>query len=233
MGEESSPSIENKEKKVDEKKTEEPMHTDEGAADQEIESKSDMETQENVVESETDEILDEGGEVKETEGEEEPEKEKEETLEEMKERYENELKDKDDKYLRLVAEFENFKKRTTQEIQTRFKYANQAFALSIISGLDNLERALTQAQEEESEQLKEFVRGIDMVQQQFYDALKQYNIERINPRGEPFDPNLHEAVGVIETEEVEPDHISEVFQAGYVLHDRVIRPAMVQVAKKK
>ncbi len=161
---------------------------------------------------------------------EEPE---EETLETLETKYKKELADKDDKLMRLAAEFENYKKRTTQEMQSRIKFASQPLALNIITGLDNLERALVQAKEEENEQLKEFVRGVEMVQQQLFEALKQNNIERVYPKGEPFDPNKHEAMGVIETDEIEPDHIAEVFQAGYFLHDRVIRPAMVQVAKKK
>ena len=106
--------------------------------------------------------------------------------------------------------------------------------MNIITGLDNLERAINQAKEEGgNEQLKEFLTGIEMVQQQLFEALEKNNIERIFPKGEPFDPNKHEAMGVIETDEIQPDHIAEVFQAGYMLYDRVIRPAMVQVAKKK
>jgi molecular chaperone GrpE len=72
-----------------------------------------------------------------------------------------------------------------------------------------------------------------MAKQLFYEALAKNNIERIVPKGELFDPNKHEAMGVIDTDEIEPDHIAEVFQAGYILHERVIRPAMVQVVKKK
>ncbi len=159
--------------------------------------------------------------------------EPEETLESLKADFQKELADKNDKFMRLAAEFENYKKRTTQEMQSRIKFASQPLALNIITALDNLERALVQANEEENEQLKEFVRGVEMVQQQLFEALKQNNIERVDPKGEPFDPNKHEAMGVIETDEIEPDHIAEVFQAGYFLHDRVIRPAMVQVAKKK
>ena len=118
-------------------------------------------------------------------------------------------------------------------MKTRFKFAAQPLTLSILPGLDNLERALDQAKTEESEQMKEFITGIEMVQQQFYDALKQHQIERVYPVNELFDPNKHEAMGVIETDEVEPEHIAQVFQAGYVCHERVIRPAVVQVAKKK
>lgn len=153
--------------------------------------------------------------------------------ESIEDKYKAELAESNDKLMRLAAEFENYKKRTTQEMQNRLKFANQPLALNIITGLDNLERALDQAKDEENEQLKEFVRGVEMVQQQLHEALKQNNVDRVYPKGELFDPNKHEAMGVIETEEVEPDHIAEVFQAGYIMHDRVIRPAMVQVAKKK
>lgn len=153
------------------------------------------------------------------------------------ERYQREIIELNEKYVRLAAEFENFKKRTNQEMQSRFKYASQPLAVSLISGLDSLERAVDHAkqaiEEADIDQFKEFVSGIDMVKQQFYDAFKNNHIERTFPKGDVFDPNIHEAMGVIESEEIEPDHIAEVFQAGYYLHDRVVRPAMVQVAKKK
>jgi molecular chaperone GrpE len=153
------------------------------------------------------------------------------------ERYQREILELNEKYVRLAAEFENFKKRTNQEMQSRFKFASQPLAVALISGLDSLERAIDQAkqaiEEEDIKHFKEFISGIDLVKQQFYDAFKNNHIERTFPKGDLFDPNIHEAMGVIESEEIEPDHIAEVFQAGYYLHDRVVRPAMVQVAKKK
>lgn len=173
------------------------------------------------------------------EHEEEPSKGSEEseaalTLEMIEANHQKALAEKDDRYMRLAAEFENYKRRTAQEVQSRIKFASQPLALNIIAGLDNLERALSHAKENaENAQLQEFVQGVEMVQQHLYEALKQNNIKRVLPKGELFDPNKHEAIGVIETEEVETDHITEVFQAGYFLHDRVIRPAIVQVAKKK
>ncbi len=148
------------------------------------------------------------------------------------ERLESELVESKDKYVRLMAEFETFNRRSTQEMQSRFKFASQSLVTNMLSGLDSLERAIEQAQEEENESLKEFVTGIEMAKQQFYEAFSKNNIVRIVPKGELFDPNRHEAMGVIDTDEVEPDHVAEVFQAGYLLHDRIIRPAMVQVAKK-
>ena len=146
----------------------------------------------------------------------------------------NKLKEQEDKYVRTLAELENFKRRTQQETRNKLKFAGQNLALDIIPGLDNLERAIGHAQEEEgNEQLAEFVKGIEMVQQAFYDALSKNKIERDYPEKKAFDPNHHEAVSVVETDDVEPEHIVRVFQAGYIMHDRVIRPAMVQVAKKK
>lgn len=203
--------------------------------------KTENEENQETIESKDGENLEEIAEEQATDSKEESDSEVSEegegeplTIEQLEEKYKAELAEKDEKYIRLAAEFENFKKRSAQEMQTRFKFSNQQLALNIITGLDNLERALTQAvEEEENAQLQEFAKGIEMVQQQLYDALKQNNIERMFPKGELFDPNNHEAMGVIETDEVEPDHIAQVFQAGYILHDRVIRPAMVQVAKKK
>ncbi len=217
MGEESTAQkVESEEEKLSVDATEE----------KETQNSTDTEKSEKIESSENEE---ESKDEKESDTTDEPE-----TMEQLEERHKAELAEKEDKYIRLVAEFENFKKRTAQEMQNRFKFANQQLALNIITGLDNLERALVQASEKkDNSQLQEFVQGIEMVQQQLYEALKQNNIERVYPKGELFDPNNHEAMGVIQTDEVEPDHIAEVFQAGYILHDRVIRPAMVQVAKKK
>lgn len=231
MGKESSPSEQKEEQLVEEKKEGQKLEEDSEVTveDVELEKADSAKTDSDADQSSVEDV-----EQAQQEDEDTPDSDEEETVDDLKEKHQVELKERDDKYIRLAAEFENYKKRTTQEMQTRFKFANQSFALSLISGLDNLERALTQAQEEdENEQLKEFIRGMEMVQQQFFDALKQNNIERVMPKGELFDPNKHEAMGVVDTDEVEPDHITEVFQAGYFLHDRVIRPAMVQVAKKK
>lgn len=141
------------------------------------------------------------------------------------------VKENEDKYLRLVAEFENFKRRSTQEAQKRFKFASQGLALNIIEGLDNLELAVQHAKEGDTEQMQEFISGIEMVQSQLFDALKKNNIERIYPLNEAFDPNKHEALSVIASEDIQPGHIAAVFKAGYIYHDRVIRPAAVQVVK--
>ncbi|OGG95370.1 MAG: nucleotide exchange factor GrpE [Candidatus Lambdaproteobacteria bacterium RIFOXYD2_FULL_50_16] len=140
----------------------------------------------------------------------------------------------EDKVLRISAEFENSKKRLLSETESRLKYANVNLVRGLLPVLDNLERALGHAQEQtaQNEALKNFVAGLDMVKGQLMEAFKSSQVERFSPLGEPFDPNLHEAVGVIDTNEYQPDHVALVLQAGYRVHDRVVRPAMVQVAKK-
>ncbi len=137
-----------------------------------------------------------------------------------------------DMYVRNHAELENFKRRKTEEAKERLKYASSGMARDLIQGLDNLELALSHANPEEDEQFKNFVQGIEMVKGQLAEALKKNNVERIDPTGEVFDPNRHEAVGMVDKEGVEDGAVAEVLQAGYLLHDRVIRPAMVQVCKK-
>lgn len=140
--------------------------------------------------------------------------------------------DSEDKFRRLYAEFENFKRRSKQESQTLLKFAQQPLAVSILPGLDNLDRALQHAREEDDGQNTEFIKGVEMVFNELHEALKKHNITLIEAEGKKFDPTLHEAVGVVQSDDVEPDHVVNVFQAGYMMHDRVIRPSMVQVAKK-
>jgi len=138
-----------------------------------------------------------------------------------------------DKLIRQAAEFENYKKRSQSEVQSRLKYASVDLVKDLLPGLDNLERAIDHATsgEHNVEALDSFVEGVNMAKKQFYDGLTKHNIERIDPLGEKFDPNLHEAVGMIPSEEFENDHVALVMQAGYKQHDRVLRPAMVQVAR--
>jgi len=139
----------------------------------------------------------------------------------------------EDKLIRQAAEFENFKKRNLSEAQTRLKYANIGLLKDFLPGLDNLERAIEHAtsQEHDSDALAKFVEGVEMVKNQFYEALKKNHVERFFPLGETFDPNLHEAVGMIESEQYQNDQVAVVMQAGYKQHDRVLRPAMVQVTR--
>lgn len=168
------------------------------------------------------------------------EKEKQEKTEEQAEngesiKYEEEIaalkKEKDDLFdrlLRVQAEFENFKKRTQKEREAERKYKAQDLVNDILPVLDNFERAL---QVEKTEETSSLIEGISMVHRQLLDALKNNGVEMIETEGKQFDPNLHHAVMQVEDESYESNQIVEELQKGYMLKDRVIRPAMVKVNK--
>ena len=139
-----------------------------------------------------------------------------------------------DQFMRLAAEFDNYKKRQQQQNIFHLKYAVESMAKNLFKVTDSLENALKHIeQEKDDSRLEEFIAGIKLVQQQFLDVFKQHHIERFQDLGEVFNPERHEAVSTLETEEVEPNQIVEVLTPGYLLHDKVIRAAMVQVSKRK
>ena len=139
-----------------------------------------------------------------------------------------------DQFLRLAAEFDNYKKRQSQYSELKAKYANESIAKDLFSVLDSLEIALEHITDnKDSKNFKECAKGIRLVHQQFLDVLKQHHIEKMNTLGETFDPTRHEAVATLETCEREDNKVTAVFKAGYLLRDRIIRPAMVQVSKTK
>ncbi|GGB28981.1 nucleotide exchange factor GrpE [Virgibacillus dakarensis] len=151
-----------------------------------------------------------------------------ESLKEEIERLKQEKEDMYQKLLRNQAEFENFKKRSQKEKEKERKYKSQDLVNELLPALDNFERALSQ---EVTEANKSFVEGITMVYNQLKDALKSQGVEEIEATGKPFDPNLHHAVMQIEDSELDSNSVTEELQKGYMLKDRVIRPAMVKVNK--
>lgn len=130
--------------------------------------------------------------------------------------------------LRTQAEFENFKKRSRKEKEAERKYKAEALATELLPAIDNFERAL---QVEVTDATESFVDGISMVYRQIKDALKENDVVEIESVGKEFDPNLHHAVMQIEDEEKESNVVTEELQKGYMLKDKVIRPAMVKVNK--
>lgn len=132
------------------------------------------------------------------------------------------------RYLRLQAEYDNFKKRTQKERVAERKYKSQDLASDLLPVLDNFERAL---QVETNESNQGIIEGIQMVYNQLTEALASHGIQQIETIGRPFDPNLHHAIMQVEDEEKESNEILEELQKGYLIHDRVIRPAMVKVNK--
>ncbi len=129
-----------------------------------------------------------------------------------------------DQYLRSRADFENFRKRVEKEKAEFYRYALADTLRDILPVLDNFERAL------EHEGDADFKTGIEMIYKQLSDALTRAGLKPIDPAGEPFDPSFHEAIARYETTEVDPHKVVDVLQKGYLLHDRLLRPALVRVS---
>lgn len=132
--------------------------------------------------------------------------------------------DGDAKYLRLMADFQNYKKRVEKEKTDLYSYANEKLVTEILAVLDNFERAL--AHEDSGDGFKE---GMEMIFKQLMDVLEKSGLAEIAALGEDFDPNFHNAVMTEETEEYESGKVSGVLQKGYTLNGKVIRPSMVKV----
>ncbi|MFP7447517.1 nucleotide exchange factor GrpE [Weissella cibaria] len=133
-----------------------------------------------------------------------------------------------DKYLRAHAEMQNMQTRFAKEQAQAVKYASQKLAKSVLPALDNLERALqVEADDDAAKQIKT---GVEMVYKTLASALEDNDIKAVGAEGEPFDPNFHQAIQSVPADDDHPaDTIAQVLQKGYVLADRVIRPAMVAV----
>ena len=155
------------------------------------------------------------------------EKTAEELLQEKIEKLEEEVKASEDKYLRLYAEFENFKRRKNQEIEMNNIYKSQKVITEILPSLDNLERALQV--DGDNEEVKALRKGVEMVYEGILNALKSEGVEVVETENVQFDPNIHHAVMQGEESDKESGVILDTFQKGYKLKDRVIRPAMVKV----
>ncbi len=134
-----------------------------------------------------------------------------------------------DQLLRTLADFDNFRKRTRKEISDAERMAREDLLRELLPVFDNLERASQHARG--SADVQSLSDGIEIVMRQFIDTLGKLNVERVATVGQPFDPNLHEAVQQIETADVPAGAIAQELLAGYRLGDRLIRPAMVVVAK--
>lgn len=130
-----------------------------------------------------------------------------------------------DRLLRSQAEFQNFRKRSERDRVEWFEYASMEAVRVLLPVLDDFERAM---KAESSD--KEYVAGIELIYNRFYETLKKLGLEPIESKGKPFDPQIHHAVDMVETEE-EPDHtVLDEFQRGYNFKGRLLRPAMVKVA---
>ncbi len=137
------------------------------------------------------------------------------------------LEQSEEKYLRLYAEFENYKKRTRQELDTERTYRAQSVLRDILPAIDNIERAL--AQQGESDEFKSLHKGVEMVYESLLHSLKENGLEVIEALDQPFDPNLHQAVMQESDERKDSGIVLEELQKGYKLKERVLRPSMVKV----
>lgn len=130
-----------------------------------------------------------------------------------------------DRYVRALADFENFRKRSEREKADFFRYATASVLRDVLPVLDNFDRALEHAEEGD-----DFHKGVLMIYKQLFDALQKNGLRPIDEAGVSFDPNIHEAV-VREEDESVPNHtVLSILQKGYFLHDRLLRPALVRVA---
>ena len=139
----------------------------------------------------------------------------------------SQLEQEQEKYLRLYAEFENYKRRIQKENDTQRKYQSQNVLNDVLPALDNFERALQIEGDDES--FNSLKKGVEMVYSSLVKALEDNGLEIINTEGEAFDPNYHQAVVQDDNPDFESGHITEELQKGYKLKDRVLRPSMVKV----
>jgi molecular chaperone GrpE len=130
------------------------------------------------------------------------------------------------RYLRLAADFQNYKRRVEKEKGDIYAYANEKIVVELLDVIDNFERALEHSNENES-----FAEGMNMIFKQFKGVLEKSGVEEINALGEDFDPNFHHAVLTENSAEYESGKITQVLQKGYLLNKKVVRPAMVKVAE--
>ena len=135
-----------------------------------------------------------------------------------------------DLYLRERADLENVRKRNQRDKEDAIRYANDRLLKEMVPVLDNLERAIEHAAQEETDN-QGLIEGVNMTINQFRKALEDFGVKAINAIGADFDPNLHQAMGQLESAEQAPNTVVTEFQKGYLLHDRLLRPSLVMVAK--
>ena len=132
--------------------------------------------------------------------------------------------------LRAQAEVQNIRRRSEQDVAKAHKFGQEKLMTEVVSLLDNLARAI-EASKAEGASLKSLLEGVEMSQKMLLDGLKKFNVDQIDPHGEPFNPDLHEAMTAVPNPDLEPNTVMEVFQKGYTLNGRLVRPAMVVVSK--
>jgi len=152
-------------------------------------------------------------------------------MEEKVESLENEAKETHDRLLRVSAEFENYKKRAAREMNDFRKFANESFVKAMLPVIDNLDRAIESSNNEKHTDSSVVV-GVNMTLKEILKVLEQFGVKRFDSLGDTFDPGLHQAVMQEETDRHAENSVVKELQKGYMIHDRLLRPAMVVVSKK-
>ena len=145
---------------------------------------------------------------------------------------EKEAEENYDRLLRLSAEFENYKKRSSREIEEFRKFANQSLIKEMLSVVDNLELAINSTNSHKAID-KDLLQGLEMTHREILKVFEKFNVKPIDAKGQPFDPTFHEAVMQEETNDYAKNTVINEMQRGYMIHDRLLRPSMVVVAKPK
>jgi molecular chaperone GrpE len=145
-------------------------------------------------------------------------------------RLQEELEQAKDMALRAQADAQNVKRRAEQDVEKARKYALERFCSELLPVVDNLERAL-EAASGDDEAMKPIAEGVELTLKSFLGALEKFQIKPVDPAGEPFDPEFHQAMSMVENPDAEPNTVLAVMQKGYTLNGRLVRPAMVMVSK--
>ena len=135
-----------------------------------------------------------------------------------------------DRALRIAAEMENLRRRAAQDVEKAHKFALEKFTGELLPVIDSLERALELA-DRDNETLKPMMEGVELTLRAMLTTVGKFGVEQVNPMGHAFDPNRHQAISMVENGNVAPNSVMAVMQKGYELNGRVIRPAMVMVAR--
>ena len=142
----------------------------------------------------------------------------------------NKLQENEEKILRLAADFDNSRKRLEREREISLKYAEENILKELLPGIDNIERAMEQGKEAGS--IESLLEGVELTREGLVATLEKYGVKAIESLGQPFDPNIHEALAMEETDEIEPNMVLREYQKGYIYKDRLLRPAKVIVSKQ-
>lgn len=153
-----------------------------------------------------------------------------ETPEDIIQRLELEVATAKEDVLRAAAEAQNSRRRADQDVEKARKFALERFVSDLLPVVDNLERAMS-AIDSEDDKSKSVLEGIELTYKSFIDTLSRYQVVVVDPVGEPFDPEVHQAMSMVPNPDAEPNTVIDVFQKGYVLNGRLVRPAMVVVSK--